>query len=280
MEIITAVEAMKTRSREWRSKGKTIVLVPTMGYFHEGHLSLIREGRRQGDILVVSLFVNPTQFAPSEDFDAYPRDFERDRRLAEQIGVDVIFYPDNNEMYPSEYKTYIEVSDLGRKLCGATRPTFFRGVTTVVLKLFTIVQPHVALFGWKDAQQFIIIQRMVEDFNLDVQLIGMPIVREPDGLAMSSRNAYLNPQERKEATVLYSALQKAQSLIGEGVTEASQLRREMETIVRSASSARIDYIDIVSLHDLQRLDHVKHGKTLIALAVFIGNTRLIDNIRV
>ena len=280
MEIITAVEAMKTGSREWRSKGKTIVLVPTMGCFHEGHLSLIREGRRQGDILVVSLFVNPTQFAPSEDFDAYPRDFERDRRLAEQIGVDVIFCPDNNEMYPSGYKTYIEVSELGRKLCGVSRPTFFRGVTTVVLKLFTIVQPHVALFGWKDAQQFIIIQRMVEDLNLDVQLIGMPIVREPDGLAMSSRNAYLNPQERKEATVLYSALQKAQSLIGEGVTEASQLRREMETIVRSASSARIDYIDIVSLHDLQRLDHVKQGETLIALAVFIGNTRLIDNIRV
>ncbi len=280
MEIITAVEAMKTRSREWRSKGKTIVLVPTMGYFHEGHLSLIREGRRQGDILVVSLFVNPTQFAPSEDFDTYPRDFERDRKLAEQIGVDVIFCPDKNEMYPSEYKTYIEVSDLGRKLCGVSRPTFFRGVTTVVLKLFTIVQPHVALFGWKDAQQFIIIRRMVEDLNLDVQLIGMPIVREPDGLAMSSRNAYLNPQERKEATVLHSALQKVQSLIGEGITEAAQLRHEMETIVRSAPSARIDYIDIVSLHDLQRLDHVKLGKTLIALAVFIGNTRLIDNIRV
>ncbi len=280
MEIITAVEAMKTRSKEWRSKGKTIVLVPTMGCFHEGHLSLIREGRRQGDILVVSLFVNPTQFAPSEDFDTYPRDFERDRKLAEQIGVDVIFCPDNNEMYPSEYKTYIEVSELGRKLCGVSRPTFFRGVTTVVLKLFTIVQPHVALFGWKDAQQFIIIRRMVEDLNLDVQLIGMPIVREPDGLAMSSRNAYLNPQERKEATVLHSALQKVQSLIGEGITEAAQLRREMETIVQSASSARIDYIDIVSLHDLQRLDHVEHGKTLIALAVFIGNTRLIDNIRV
>ncbi len=280
MEIITAVEALKTQSRQWRSKGKTIVLVPTMGYFHEGHLSLIREGRRQGDILVVSLFVNPTQFAPSEDFDTYPKDFERDRRLAEQIGVDVIFYPDNNEMYPSEYKTYIEVSELGRKLCGVSRPTFFRGVTTVVLKLFTIVQPHVVLFGWKDAQQFIIIQRMVEDLNLDVQLIGMPIVREPDGLAMSSRNAYLSSQERKEATVLYSALQKVQSLIGEGVTEAAQLRSEMETIVRSAPSVRIDYIHIVSLHDLQQLDHVEHGKTLIGLAVFIGNTRLIDNIRV
>lgn len=279
MEIITTVEAMKTQSREWRLKGRTIVLVPTMGYFHEGHLSLMREGRQQGDILVVSLFVNPTQFGPSEDLDKYPRDFARDRKLAEQIGVDVIFCPDNREMYPSGYRTYVEVSELGRILCGKSRPIHFRGVTTVVCKLFSIVQPHVAIFGWKDAQQFIIIRQMVKDLNLDVQLIGMPIVREPDGLAMSSRNAYLNPKERREATLLHLALQKAESLVRDRISETAQLQREMETIVNSAPSARIDYISIVSLHDLRQLDRVEPGNTLIAVAVFVGTTRLIDNIR-
>jgi len=241
MEVIKSPSEMQQRASAWRREGKVIAFVPTMGYFHEGHLSLMREGRERGDVLVVSIFVNPTQFGPGEDFDRYPRDMERDLRMAEEVGVDVIFAPTVEEMYPEGYQTYVEVEKVTKYLCGLSRPGHFRGVTTVVTKLFNIVKPHVALFGQKDYQQLITIERMVKDLNMDVEIVGMPTVREEDGLAASSRNVYLSPEERKAALSLYRSLRRAEELFSEGVRESIGER------------------------------------ALVAVAAKVGTTRLIDN---
>jgi len=268
---------MKEVSRKARSEGKVIGLVPTMGFLHEGHLSLVREARKMADIVVVSLFVNPAQFAPTEDFDKYPRDVTRDAELLTSEKTDYIFLPKAEEMYPENYHTYVKVRDLSAKMCGVSRPDHFEGVTTVVLKLFHIVDPHFAYFGQKDAQQMVIIRRMVADLNLDVEIVRLPIMREPDGLAMSSRNTYLTPEERKAATVLYRALKHAQKRIDEGERKSKTLSKEIREIIESEPLARIDYISITDAVELKELKTLK-GKCLIALAVYFGSTRLIDNI--
>lgn len=279
MKIISDIQEMKKISQGFKREGKKIAFVPTMGYLHEGHLALMREGRKLADVLVISIFVNPTQFGPHEDFERYPRDIERDQRLAEEVGVDIIFYPSAEAMYPPGYRTYVEVTEWSSVLCGASRPTHFRGVCTVVLKLFNIVQPDVAIFGWKDAQQFLILRRMVEDLNLDIQMVGVETVREPDGLAMSSRNEYLNPSERKQATALYKSLCRAKEMVEQGERNCQKIIDEMKKIIETQPSAKIDYISVVSLDGLKPLSEIQLGNTLIALAVFVGPARLIDNIR-
>ena len=276
MKIVSDIREMQQLAGHYRQQGKTIGFVPTMGYLHEGHLSLMRRARPQCDILVVSIFVNPTQFGPNEDFERYPRDFERDERLCREVGVDVVFYPTADAMYPRPYLTYVNVEKLSETMCGASRPGHFRGVTTVVTKLFNIVQPHIAVFGQKDYQQSLIIRQMVRDLNFDVQIDVAPIVREADGLAMSSRNKYLSPEERQQALVLYRSLTRAEELIREGERNADALLQAMQTIISEAPDARIDYIAIVDAETLEPLSTVRHN-TVIALAVYIGTTRLIDN---
>jgi pantoate--beta-alanine ligase len=277
MEVIQRIPQMKEVSRKARSEGKVIGLVPTMGFLHEGHLSLVREARKMADVVVVSIFVNPAQFAPTEDFDKYPRDVTRDAELLTSEKTDYIFLPKAEEMYPENYHTYVKVRDLSAKMCGVSRPDHFEGVTTVVLKLFHIVDPHFTYFGQKDAQQMVIIRRMVADLNLDVEIVRLPIMREPDGLAMSSRNTYLTPEERKAATVLYRALQHAQKRIDEGERKSKTLMKEIREVIESEPLARIDYISITDMVELKELKTLK-GKCLIALAVYFGSTRLIDNI--
>lgn len=277
MEVFSKINDLKRKLKEERKKGKSIGFVPTMGYLHEGHLSLVRESVKENDVTVVSIFVNPIQFGPGEDFNRYPRDIERDKKLLEKEGVDYLFFPSNEEMYPAGYKTFVEVNELGKKLCGKSRPGHFKGVTTVVLKLFNIVQPDRAYFGQKDAQQAIIIKKMVQDLNLDVEIVVMPIVREEDGLAMSSRNVYLDEDERKNATVLYRSLKEAEKLIKGGEKDAEKIKNRMREIVMSYPKAVIDYIEIVDTEELNPVNPIK-GKVLIALAVYIGKARLIDNI--
>ena len=216
MEIIKEIEVMNKKAEEWRKNGKIIAFVPTMGYFHEGHLSLFRIARKKGDILVVSIFINPIQFGPTEDFKSYPRDLERDKSLAEKEKVDVLFVPSEKDMYPEGYQTFVEVTKLTNHLCGLSRPGHFKGVTTVVAKLFNIVKPHIAFFGFKDYQQYLVIKRMVKDLNFSIEIVGCPIVREPDGLAMSSRNTYLTPEQRKSALSLFKGLKLAQEMIDKG----------------------------------------------------------------
>jgi len=276
METFSKIDDLKKKLKEERKKGKRIGFVPTMGYLHEGHLSLVRQSVKDNDLTVVSIFVNPIQFGPGEDFERYPRDIERDKRLLEKEGVDYLFFPTSEEMYPSGFKTFVEVAELGKKLCGKSRPGHFRGVTTVVLKLFNIVQPDKAYFGQKDAQQAIIIKKMVKDLNLDVEIVVMPIVREEDGLAMSSRNVYLDEEERKNATVLYKSLKEAERMIKEGERDAEKVINRMREIVMSYPKALIDYIEIVDTEELNPVNPIK-GKVLIALAVYIGKARLIDN---
>lgn len=276
MRIIETVAEMQAFSRKAREEGKTIALVPTMGFLHQGHASLMVEGRKRADILVTSIFVNPTQFGPTEDFDAYPRDLERDRKVAESAGVDVIFAPKASDMYPRGFQTFVNVEDLTRHLCGASRPGHFQGVTTVVAKLLNIVMPHTALFGKKDFQQLAVIRRMAADLNMDVEIVGMPIVREADGLAMSSRNAYLGPEERKNALCLSRALAAARALFRDGERSVAALRGKVLRIIGEVPGAVIDYADFRDSHTLEAVETVD-GQTLIALAVKIGTTRLIDN---
>jgi pantoate--beta-alanine ligase len=259
-----------------RRRGRRIAFVPTMGYFHEGHLNLMRLGREQGDCLAVSIYVNPTQFAPTEDFEAYPRDFERDRRLAEEVGVDLIFTPDNREMYPDGYRTYVEVEGVTNNLCGVSRPRFFRGVTTVCTKLFHIVMPHLTVFGRKDFQQYVTIKRMVQDLNMAIEVIGMQTTREPDGLAMSSRNTYLKPEERETALSLSRSLRLAKELYEEGERDSGIILTEVRKFIAGYPRAEIDYAkicDTVTMEDAVRIE----GETVFALAVRVGRTRLIDN---
>jgi pantoate--beta-alanine ligase len=277
LEIINAPKEMLAKSKRLKSEGKTIGFVPTMGYLHEGHLSLMHMAKEKCDILVVSIFVNPTQFRPEEDFDAYPRDFERDEKLLQQIGCDLLFYPTADDMYPANHRTYITVEEIGDVLEGTSRPGFFRGVATIVAKLFNIVQPHFAVFGQKDAQQAAVIKRMVEDLNFDVDILVGPIIREPDGLAMSSRNAYLSKKERQDATILYQALNTGKERIEAGERDPKKIIESMERRIMNVPSARIDYVAIVNPDTMKDLPTIE-DKVLITLAAKIGTTRLIDNI--
>nr|WP_274600279.1 pantoate--beta-alanine ligase [Persephonella atlantica] len=277
--LIKKIEEMKQIVRRIKREGKTVGFVPTMGYLHEGHLSLIRCSKRENDITVVSVFVNPIQFGKNEDLDRYPRDLERDLKLCEREGVDYLFYPSVGEMYPEGYSTYVEVEGLTEELCGRYRPGHFKGVTTVVTKLFNIVNPDKAYFGKKDYQQLKVIQRMVKDLNMDVVVVGCPVVREEDGLAMSSRNKYLTGNERISALSLYRALMKAKELFENGERTPERIKEEMKKIILSYPEVReIQYIEIVDSESLKPVKKVKKGDT-VALAVFVGNTRLIDNIQ-
>jgi pantoate--beta-alanine ligase len=277
MKIIASIPEMKAAVGQHRSSSRTIGLVPTMGFLHEGHLSLVRATRKKVDVTVVSIFVNPTQFGPKEDFKAYPRDLARDCALLEKEGADYVFYPEASQIYPDGYKTYVEVHDLQDKLCGRSRPGHFRGVCTVVLKLFQIVEPDFAFFGQKDAQQAIILRKMVQDLNLNVQVEVMPIIREPDGLAMSSRNTYLNAEERAAALVLSRSLEGARSQVDQGERTPDVILGAMRAMVEREPLARIDYIEAVNTQDLNPVHEIGPG-TLIALAIYVGKTRLIDNI--
>jgi pantoate--beta-alanine ligase len=277
MKIVTKKEDMKAIIRDLKSQNKTVGFVPTMGYLHEGHLSLVRESRKRMDWTVVSIFVNPTQFGPKEDFNQYPRDFKRDKALLEQEGVDYVFYPDAEKMYPEGYKTYVEVHDLQDRLCGRSRPGHFRGVCTVVLKLFQIIKPDVAFFGQKDAQQTIILKKMVRDLDLDVKIEVMPTIRASDGLALSSRNSYLSPEERRAALILIKSLEEAKRMVEKGQRVTDQILKRMKEMVEKEPLAKVDYIEIVSLDDLAPLSVIKK-EALIAIAAYIGKTRLIDNV--
>ena len=277
VEVIKSVNAMQRRSSVLRQAGNTIALVPTMGFLHEGHLSLVDIAREKADIVVMSIFVNPTQFGEGEDFDDYPRDFERDLSLAQDRGVDVIFQPSAEEMYPENYRTYVEVEELSNHLCGASRPSHFRGVTTIVSKLFNIVQPAIAVFGQKDAQQGFIIKRMVRDLNFPLEIVLGPIIREEDGLAMSSRNTYLSDQERRQAIVLFEGLQTAKKMVESGEVDSNIIIREIRSMLDTKPDITEDYIDIVDLEQLAPIGHI-HQPALIAVAAYAGTTRLIDNI--
>ncbi len=277
MRIVSSLKTIRTLTERLKIKGKSIGFVPTMGALHEGHLSLIRQAYRENDIVVVSIFVNPIQFGPKEDYRRYPRNLKRDAQLCAKVGADVIFYPDARQMYPANYKTYVEVYDLSNVLCGKSRLGHFKGVATVVTKLFNIINPNIAYFGQKDAQQAIIIKKMAEDLNIPIKIKVVPTVREKDGLAMSSRNIYLNKDERQDAAVLYQALILAKNLIKQGSVDSSGIIRKMRRLINKKKSACIQYISVVKHKDLQPMDKIR-GKVLIALSVWIGKTRLIDNI--
>jgi len=276
MRTVTTIAGMKAAVAELRARGRTIGFVPTMGYLHEGHLSLVRECRKSTDVTIVSIFVNPLQFGPQEDFRRYPRDPERDASLLEKEGVDILFLPEDREVYPHGFRTSVEVTGLQDKLCGRSRPGHFRGVTTVVLKLFNIVRPDCAFFGQKDAQQVFILRRMAEDLDVGVDIRVMPIVRDPDGLALSSRNSYLSAEERRAALVLFRSLEEARRMYENGERAASQIRERLLRLIAAEPLARIDYVDIVDPGSLDPVEKVK-GEALVALAVYVGKTRLIDN---
>jgi len=277
MEIIRDTGKMQRRAEALRSQGKRIAFVPTMGYLHPGHLSLMEEGKRRADVLVSSIFVNPTQFGPQEDLEAYPRDFENDEKLMQEVGVDIVFYPTVEGMYPEGFQTSVRVEKITRHLCGASRPVHFGGVATVVTKLFHIVKPHVALFGDKDFQQRVVIQRMVRDLNFDVEVVGCPTVREPDGLAMSSRNAYLSPTERQKALAGKQALDHAVERFQGGMRDAGTLLDEARDILTACPDMRVDYLKICDTGTLEEVEQVR-VEAVLAVAVFLGKTRLIDNV--
>ena len=274
---IKTIAEMRAACAEARRSGKRLGFVPTMGALHEGHLSLVRAARARCDAVAVSIFVNPTQFGPTEDFSKYPRSFERDRELLEAEGVDLLFAPSVEEMYPKGAVTFVTVEGLSEKLCGRSRPGHFRGVTTVVAKLFNIVQPGVAFFGQKDAAQVVIAKKMVRDLDLPVEIAVCPIVREADGLAMSSRNAYLDAAERRSATVLHRVLMQVQALAEKGERRAATLIEAAQTVFREEPSVRVDYVEIVDAETLDPAAEVSRG-ALVAVAAFVGATRLIDNI--
>lgn len=267
---------MQCLAEAWRRQGRRIGFVPTMGYLHVGHLSLIRFAKQRSDIVVVSIFVNPTQFGPKEDFQRYPRDIKRDKKLAAGVGCDVLFLPRTQDMYPQGYATYVTVEGLSKGLCGRSRPIHFRGVTTVVAKLFNIVKPHLAVFGQKDAQQAVILQHMTGDLNFDTRILVAPIVREKDGLAMSSRNVFLSTGERKQALVLSRALRMAKQMVSKGERKASVIKNTIIRLIRGAQDAVIDYVEVVHPETLEDLTLLE-DKALVVLAVKFGSTRLIDN---
>ncbi len=278
MQTITTIQTLKKIIYSRKRQGETIGFVPTMGYLHEGHLSLIRRAKEENDFVVVSIFVNPTQFGANEDLDKYPRNLPRDEQLAQDAGADIVFAPTIDEMYPPVYNTYVNVKDVTERLCGASRPGHFEGVTTIVTKLFNIIEPNKAYFGQKDAQQAAVIQRMVIDLNMNLDVIVCPIVREADGLAMSSRNVYLSKEERQAALVLSRSLFEAQDRIFcDNVKDANNIRQEIIDKISVEPLADIDYVEIVNGFTLKPVD-VLNGKILIALAVNFGKTRLIDNV--
>lgn len=276
MRLIQNVSEMKALSKSVIDDGKTIGFVPTMGYLHKGHLSLVQKAKEENDIVVVSIFVNPTQFGPNEDYNRYPRDLERDLRLLNPFNVDYIFNPSVEEMYPAYYSVYVDETEMSKYLCGARRPGHFRGVCTVVTKLFNIVRPTRAYFGQKDAQQFRILRRMVENLNMDVEMVEMPIVREPDGLAMSSRNVYLSDEERREAPRLYKSLLEAKRLIDGGERDVQKIKDAMQRVLNHPL-LKIDYIEVVDEKRLIPVDRIE-GDVIVAIAVFFGKARLIDNV--
>lgn len=275
MQVTTTVEETRKLVKNWKKEGKTVGLVPTMGFLHEGHASLIRRCREENDIVVVSDFVNPTQFGPTEDLEAYPRDFKRDSELCESLGTDLIFHPEPKDMYHDPH-AYVSIDTLSDTLCGKTRPIHFKGVCTVVSKLFNIVAPDRAYFGQKDAQQLAIIRKMVQDLNFDIQIVGCPIIREEDGLAKSSRNTYLSAEERKAALILSKTIFMGQKMVEEGEKDAVKLVEAMKKNIETEQLAKIDYVKAVDGLTMQQVTELK-SPALVAMAVYIGKTRLIDN---
>lgn len=278
MQLIPSPQQMQSLALQLRSTNKRIVFVPTMGALHEGHLTLLREGKRLGDILVLSIYVNPTQFAPTEDLSEYPRDKEGDLAKAKECGVDVVLFPSDEVMYPKGYQTYTEVTEVTKGLCGANRPSHFRGVTTVVQKLINIVQPNVMLLGEKDYQQLVTIQTMVRDLNIPVEIVGVPIVREKDGLAMSSRNAYLSTEERSAALSLSQGIFAAQEAFKNGEKSAGKLIQIAEEMIKAAKLPRIDYLKVCDATTLKEIKTIDRPARLL-VAAYLGKTRLIDNCR-
>jgi pantoate--beta-alanine ligase len=278
VEVVTAIEELRRRIREVKAGGASIGFVPTMGFLHQGHLSLMERARRENDFLVISIFVNPLQFGRGEDLDRYPRDREGDLAKARKVGCDLVFFPEEKTLYPPGFTTYVQVEGLSSVLCGVSRPTHFRGVATVVNKLFNLVQPDRAYFGQKDAQQAILIKRMVADLNMNLEVVVCPTVREEDGLAMSSRNNYLTPQERRAAPVLYRALKAGEELIAGGERSPRAVVRRMEEVIAGEPLVKkVDYLVVVDAENLQEKDPLE-GSLLLAGAVYIGKARLIDNI--
>jgi pantoate--beta-alanine ligase len=277
MIVITKIKDMQTKMEQYRREGKTIGFVPTMGYLHEGHIALIQKAREENDIVALSVFVNPLQFGPNEDFERYPRDLERDQRIAKENGVDVFFSPDVKEMYPHPLSVQVVVKDRVDVLCGKSRPGHFDGVATVLTKLFHIVMPHRAYFGLKDAQQVAVVDGLIRDFHFPVELVAVPTVREEDGLAKSSRNVYLSPEERKEAPALYEALMQAKAAIESGERNAEAVCALVKQYIQTHTHAEIDYVEIYSYPELKPLEMLA-GKVIIAVAVRFANARLIDNI--
>ncbi len=280
MIISGKIEETREQIKKWKREGFSVGLVPTMGYLHEGHQSLMEAARRENDKVAVSVFVNPIQFGPNEDFASYPRDFEKDAALCERTGVDLIFHPEAEEMYDEDFCTYVDMDGLTKELCGKSRPTHFRGVQTVVSKLFHIIPADRAYFGEKDAQQLAVVRKMARDLSMDIQIVGCPIIREADGLAKSSRNTYLNAEERQAALVLSRSLTEGKRLIEQGERDAQKVKRTIQAVITPESLAKVDYVEIVDFADitpLRNLEDARQGEVLCAIAVLIGKTRLIDN---
>lgn len=277
MKTIETVAEMVQLAKAWRKEGKSVGLVPTMGYLHQGHLSLAAAARMDCDIVVMSIFVNPTQFGPNEDYEAYPRDLSHDQALAEGVGVDYLFAPQPGDMYPNGYSTFVNVEGVTDYLCGAKRPGHFRGVATVVSKLFHIVQPEKAYFGQKDGQQVAVLRRMVADLNMPVEIIARPIVREADGVALSSRNVYLSAEQRQQAVVLSQGLTKARELFIQGERDGEVLKKAVTDVIQTASLAKIDYVQLVDGDTMAPISKIT-GNSMLAVAVYFGETRLIDNV--
>lgn len=276
MEIATKIVDVRTKVNEWKKQGLKVGLVPTMGYLHEGHKSLIERAVKENDRVVVSVFVNPIQFGPTEDLATYPRDLERDSALCEDAGANLIFHPEKEEMYFDDFCTYVDMDNLTKVLCGKTRPIHFRGVCTVVSKLFNIVKPDRAYFGQKDAQQLAVVKRMVRDLNIDIEIVGCPIIREEDGLAKSSRNTYLSKEERQAATILSKSLKAAKKAIEDGEKDSNKIVQIIEDMINTEKLAKIDYVETVNSLTMEHVNKIE-GSVLVAMAVYIGKTRLIDN---
>lgn len=276
MQISTTIKEVRTQIKDWKKQGYTIGFVPTMGYLHEGHASLMKKAKEQCDKVVASIFVNPMQFGVNEDLDSYPRDLQADAKLCDSIGVDLIFHPDVEEMYDSGFCSFVDMNGLTKELCGKSRPIHFRGVCTVVCKLFNIVTPDKAFFGQKDAQQLAVIRRMVKDLNMDIEIVGCPIIREEDGLAKSSRNTYLSADERRAALILSQTIRLGEQMVKDGERDAQKLTAAMKENISKEPLAKIDYVDAVSMDTIEKTDGLK-GTILVAMAVYIGKTRLIDN---